>query len=550
MAQLMANAYYVAALCVVVLLLVYMLVARRDPLIWPKSILAALLPVLFSISLLIDPHLILTVINVSSASYTERVVVHDPGYAVYAATIVVLFVSALLLQYRKFRQRQTKKARRRESVVLMSLVVAGPAGLIFNLILPWRGQYDYIALGPLFAMVFIIGIAYSTVQYSTYDLKQAFARSFSYATSLSAVAVLYTIGVWALSSGILVNTNRLSAESVYLIIALVTAVAFTPIKQLFDRLTSRLFFRRLYSASDVLDAYGDLVASTIDLEVILEGTVQTVSDMLHPSFVAILLIDESDGERRISRSYAHPDMLLEKLNRLEPELYAATTQYQAVRTNNDEIDRLSAREVGIVVRMSAHDATIGYIVIGHQSSGDSYSTLDLSVMTTIADELALAAQNTYKYQEIEQFNTKLRREITRATRQLRRSNTELMEMDRVKDEFVSMASHQLRTPLTSIKGYISMLLDGDAGRVTPEQRKFLDEAYMSSERMVRLIGDFLNVSRLQTGKFMLDIERTDLAELVQHAVNQSTQLANGRSIQINYRHSRRIPALYLDSTLR
>src|SRR5690606_37795654 len=101
-----------------------------------------------------------------------------------------------------------------------------------------------------------------------------------------------------------------------------------------------------------------------------------------------------------------------------------------------------------------------------------------------------------------------------ATSELRSSNAQLQRLDEAKDEFISMASHQLRTPLTSIKGYVSMILDGDAGKVSDSQKHFLKEAFLSSERMVRLINDFLNVSRVQTGKFLIERKPINLAKLV------------------------------------
>ena len=72
---------------------------------------------------------------------------------------------------------------------------------------------------------------------------------------------------------------------------------------------------------------------------------------------------------------------------------------------------------------------------------------------------------------------------------------------------MSMASHQLRTPLTSIGGLPDTEADGDVGKISPQQRTVLSEAFNSSERMVHLISDFLNVSRLQTGKFVIESTR-------------------------------------------
>lgn len=545
--QYMANTYYIAAMLVMVTLVIYLLVVREDVHIWSKSIIVVLPAIVLVGALIAEPRLILSVVDATAESYSERVIIHNAWYFGYALVVSTLFCYALYLQYRKYRHEHTRKARDRERIILGSMSLAGCVGLLFNLILPWTGQYDFIALGPIFAITFIVGIAYSIFKYSPYDLKQAFVRSLSYILSLSAITLIYALAVWMFGSGVILPLGRAGADTMYLVVTLLTALTFAPIKHWFDIWTARFFFRNAYDPKYVLDSYGDLVASSIDLETILEGTAAVLHDTLHPEFVAVLLVDTDGAKRLVRRSFAAPEGILPRLRRAEADCYRATMTAQTVRVNMEERDRVSVREVGLISRMHSHDAILGYLVLGHKHSGESYSSLDMSIITTMTDELALAVQNTDKYQEIEQFNIRLRREVARATRKLRESNAELLEMDRVKDEFVSMASHQLRTPLTSIKGYLSMLLDGDAGEIAPQQRKFLQEAYMSSERMVRLISDFLNVSRLQTGKFMLDVEQTDLIELVRHCVNQSIQLAAGRNMKIIYHHTRRVPRLCVDS---
>src|SRR5690606_31430711 len=136
----------------------------------------------------------------------------------------------------------------------------------------------------------------------------------------------------------------------------------------------------------------------------------------------------------------------------------------------------------------------------HMTGG--YGKQDRAALNAIANELVIAVQNARSVQALRDLNANLEQRINDATKELRKNNTQLKQADEAKDEFVSMASHQLRTPLTSVKGYISMVLEGDAGAITPMQKKLLEEAFTSSERMVHLIGDFLNVSRLQTGKFV------------------------------------------------
>lgn len=187
----------------------------------------------------------------------------------------------------------------------------------------------------------------------------------------------------------------------------------------------------------------------------------------------------------------------------------------------------------------------GYLCLGEHKSF-TYSIRDVRAIQTIADELIIAAQNALAVDEVRQLNDTLEQRISSATKELRRSNAQLQRLDEAKDEFISMASHQLRTPLTSIKGYISMLLEGDVGKISKDQVQVLNEAFISSERMVRLIGDFLNVSRLQTGKFVIEKHPIDLGLLVQREVDGLAQNAGARGMKFVYKRPTNLPLLSLD----
>src|SRR5690606_4858412 len=149
---------------------------------------------------------------------------------------------------------------------------------------------------------------------------------------------------------------------------------------------------------------------------------------------------------------------------------------------------------------------------------------------------------------IQQFNITLQQKIDDATKKLRHANEKLKEMDQTKDDFISMASHQLRTPLTSVKGYISMVIEGDAGKISATQRKLLDQAFVSSQRMVYLIADLLNVSRLKTGKFIIEPKEVNLADVVEGEIAQLTETAKGRDLELTYKKPKDFPSLMLDET--
>ncbi|MBI3589208.1 MAG: PAS domain-containing protein [Candidatus Liptonbacteria bacterium] len=130
-----------------------------------------------------------------------------------------------------------------------------------------------------------------------------------------------------------------------------------------------------------------------------------------------------------------------------------------------------------------------------------------------------------------------------------RDITREKEIDRMKTEFVSLASHQLRTPLTSIGWYVEMLQSGDAGVLNDKQKKFLSEVYTGNKRMVTLVNALLNVSRLELGIFTVEPELTNVVELVQSVIDEQKQQINERRIRFSTAFEKDLPLIQADPKL-
>lgn len=136
-----------------------------------------------------------------------------------------------------------------------------------------------------------------------------------------------------------------------------------------------------------------------------------------------------------------------------------------------------------------------------------------------------------------------REEIERLANQLSSANDRLKELDKLKSEFVSIASHQLRSPLTAIKGYASLVLDGSYGKITPGVKEAIDKIFQSSQSMVLMIEDFLNISRIEQGKMKYEMETQNLQELVQKVVNEQEQNVERAGLKIDFSTDNRTPYL-------
>ncbi len=105
-------------------------------------------------------------------------------------------------------------------------------------------------------------------------------------------------------------------------------------------------------------------------------------------------------------------------------------------------------------------------------------------------------------------------ELERTTADLKRQRNQLVALNKAKEDFINLASHQLRTPATGVKQYVNMVLGGYAGEITPTQREFLDQANESNDRQLRIIEDLLKVARVDSGHIKLDKTPTDLVQLL------------------------------------
>src|SRR5205814_1039739 len=125
-----------------------------------------------------------------------------------------------------------------------------------------------------------------------------------------------------------------------------------------------------------------------------------------------------------------------------------------------------------------------------------------------------------------------RAEAETIQRLLTEQNSRLRELDLLKDEFLSLVSHELRTPLTSIRGYLDLVLDEEAGEVNPEQRRFLEAVERNSGRLLRLVGDLLFVAQADAGRLTLEQEQIDVGLIAAHCVEAASPAADEKKIEL------------------
>ena len=113
-----------------------------------------------------------------------------------------------------------------------------------------------------------------------------------------------------------------------------------------------------------------------------------------------------------------------------------------------------------------------------------------------------------------------------------RNVTNQRQLDHMKDEFVSVASHELRTPMTAIKGLISMIFEGDFGVINPELKDPLKDIATSTERLIELVNDMLDVSRIESGRLKFTISEAPLTVVIEEITSLLASLASEKSVKL------------------
>lgn len=130
--------------------------------------------------------------------------------------------------------------------------------------------------------------------------------------------------------------------------------------------------------------------------------------------------------------------------------------------------------------------------------------------------------------------------------QLKSTNERLKELDKLKNEFVSVASHELRTPMAAIKSYLWMALNDKGGPLNEKQRYYVERGYNSVDRLIRLVNDMLNISRIESGRITIELQSVDLLALTQEVLDEVLPRAKELGISVTIQKPEVLPRVLAD----
>lgn len=441
-------------------------------------------------------------------------------------------------------------------LIFYGMILSFVPGVATNAILPLFGNTVSYLYGPNSIIFLAVFMTIAIVRHKFLDIRLIVARAAAYALTLITVAGFYSLFVFVFLANLLgaekiSNTQR----TLYSVLAVLFGFSLPPLKRFFDKLTNALFYKDAYDAQVFLDTFNKTLVGNIDLQPLLRESAELIETTLKAEYCLFGIRETDSTPRRIigtQNTVKFTEEDIQATMAATPHVHQKVIIVDDLEEHHGKLKEiLSRNNVAVLARLISsvnQKQGQGYLILGQKKSGNPYNKQDIQVLEIVVNELVIAIQNAMRFEEIQAFNVTLQEKVNEATKQLRKTNEKLKALDETKDEFISMASHQLRTPLTSVKGYVSMVIEGDAGKISKQQHELLGQAFASSQRMVYLIADLLNVSRLRTGKFVIENKPTDLAEVIETEINQLKEAAAGKNQTLTYKKPKSFPVLNMDET--
>ncbi len=166
-----------------------------------------------------------------------------------------------------------------------------------------------------------------------------------------------------------------------------------------------------------------------------------------------------------------------------------------------KIDVIDEVKSTLIYPLIVRNEPLGALVLCVTVKEDDMPQYQKDLIYRLVSTIGIAIDNAFLYQEI------------------RDANARLKELDRLKDEFVSLASHELRTPMTAIKSYLWMALDGQGGVLNEKQRHYVQRSYNSVDRLIKLVNDMLNISRIDSGRLTVQVKSCSCEQMVREVVD-------------------------------
>jgi signal transduction histidine kinase len=388
------------------------------------------------------------------------------------------------------------------------------------------GSIELTYLGPPFTLIMVGAMAYAIVKHRFLDIRLLIIRSLAYTLAVAFIAAIFVGITFAAENYILHQQIPLNLTLASTFTALILVFTFQYIKDALTKFTENIFYQHDYDSQTLLHGVGEVLSSTLELSKLNSQFLNLLEKSVKLTDAEIVLSGSKDENfKNHKKNYSAFKKFLDKNNE----------QVLIFEEINESEIKEYMRELGlsVVVSLKVSQQDIGLLLLKEKRSGDSFSNEDLRILQIIAPQLSVAIKNSLSYEEIKNFSKTLQHKVDIATEDLKEANVKLKKLDKLKNEFVSVASHELRTPMTAIKNYLWLAINESPKGLNKKIKDYLDICYGSTERLIDLVNEMLLISRIESNKIKLEHKKLDWNEIVEKSFKELKIIAKDRKIKFS-----------------
>lgn len=451
-------------------------------------------------------------------------------------------LSFLWITGRALRQDTTDLARSRLRVMfvgaLLGFLLPGVATLLTSLTqiaIPYN-----LALVP--TIFFPISIAYALLKYSLFDLGNALRVTVSRVALMALLIAVYAVVALLLAPW----AGRYTDEPLIPILFSILVVAiFNPLLRWLEHVVDRLVYRQDYDAAQVQEEVSLFLRSLANAPALAQGFIERLCRPLHIDNALLVYRPKNSNEFVSACNHGAPH---------QGATLAADSEAIARLLNTDDARGMSRSEISshprfaekrlallkffddwraeLLLPLIYERAVRGFVCFGAKRSGGEYGAEDFRLLRTLTEQLALSLENGRLYQESES-----------ARQRAEAVNRKLIEMDRIKKDFVANICHEIRTPVSTIIGFSEVLRDSG---VNGKGREILDRLVNNGQELAQLMDNLMNYSRMETDGSQAQLEIVKLKEILGGLEMMTQRLIRQRPIQFGINLDPAIEAIESD----
>jgi len=488
----------------------------------------------------------------------EKIILWGQGYPLYVVYIAGLFSIGFLILFKKYRFAKGLIKDQLRYVFWGDFFSANLA-MITNLILVWFSNFKFNWLGQNMSVIMVIATVYAIIRYRFMDIRIVARKIFIYiGLAAFAYGIFYLIAwIYTKSFGGVFTTAGYFAG---VFIAPAFVVAFYWLNKALQYIANKYFFFSLYNYEETINKLSQELNYYNDLNQIVNAIVDTIKRIMQLDRAGVLLINSKEASQSIHYQVAkvigfneengislvQDDSLTRHLQKtqkplVKDELILIARDSRDIKEKegleklHNNMERI---EASLCLPLMSSNQLIGIIVLGAKISGDAYTKEDLELLNTLAYQAGIAIDNARLYKEVQDFNKTLQQKVDEQTKDIQMKANHLEKLLKMRSEFLDIASHQLRTPVSVIKGVVSMMAEGDLDKMPKEkQKEFIHSVFEKSKKLEQIIHDILQASELDTKKYEITpaTPKVQLEEVLDEVVKRFSFEAKQRQIDLVWR---------------